>query len=246
MPKPRPSLGVMLLVHQRHTVLPAIYHFLRSLKIPVHLQITGSSPSRRVLQEIERIMRLSRRGAVDVDVWQAPFSPLDRVERFMELRQWQLERLPMTDWAVIWDDDHVPSSLPAVRAALDSDADLVYATKVFFWNRDDTYTTHIPPHRSVFFFRRRPGDAFPLDRTIHAPVGVHDGAKKIIDLDCPLLDYGYLTLTDRDRCWRDYRRVGKIDPATLALVQPPILHEWPGPFPLRSMASNRAHDIEVA
>lgn len=222
-------LGVMQLVHARPDLLPAIWRNMRQLRVQTHLQVVLSRPTREVL---DKVIALENKptSKLTVEVLEAPFSPLDDTERFRELRRWQHERLPEDcDYGVLWDDDHLLEYPDLCAKLLRSGAwDLLYATKLFFWDSPAQFTTHIPTHRSVFFFRCLPADAFPLDRTIHAPARIHDTGKKVGDLPGYLLDYGYMTPFDRERCWNDYKRVGKIDPATLALVSPPDLHEWRG------------------
>jgi hypothetical protein len=233
---PSSSLGVMTLLHSRHHCLLPIYADICRLAAGarhVHWQIVLNKPTNMVLETLNYILTHDRRGMM-IDVLEAPFSPLDNIERFIELRRWQYERLPVTTWGVIWDDDHVLADSEEARIKLTSKDDLVYATKLFFWDDDEHYTSHIPTHRSVFFFRRLENDQFPADRGIHAPALIHDRGGPQSDLRAPLLDYGYMARVDRERCWLDYRRVGKIDAATLPLTRDPILHHWPGPYPLRA------------
>ncbi len=222
----------MTLLHARPHYLRAIARNLRSVTLPVEWQIVLNRPTSTVIAELNFVLRHLGK-LVQPMLLDAPFSPLDKVERFMELRQWQLERLSPCDYGVIWDDDHVLADPAAVRGVLLQGPDLVYATKTFFWDSDALVATHLPPHRSAFFFRWLKDDAFPLDRTIHAPARIHDTAKVTVDMPGGLLDFGYMRREDRERCWRDYKRVGKIDAATLPLIQEPALAHWPGPYPLR-------------
>ena len=235
MTEPRHKLGVMTLLHARHAYIRHIARSLRLTGMPVEWQVVLNRPTSKVVSELNHAL-YHLPNSIKPVLLDAPFSPLDKVERFMELRQWQLERLSPCDYGVIWDDDHVLPDPRGVRAVLLELPDLVYATKVFFWGDDATVATHLPPHRSVFFFRYLQGDAFDQARVLHAPARIHDTAKVITDLPGGLLDYGYMDKDDRDRCWRDYKRVGKIDAATLPLIQTPSLAHWPGPYPLRDNA----------
>lgn len=237
-------LSVLTLLYKREFVLPAIFQNLVDLRAALpHLDVTwhlALSPrvSLDVLDTINKLQHLQvdHRLGPRIEVYPAPLNPLDDKERFMELRQWQLSFAP-PGWAVLWDDDQVLANPSEFAQHFHSDVDLLYATKVFFWDSDDQVATHLPPHRSVFFFRRRDGDQFPLGRTIHAPVDVHDNPRGVADLRGALLDYGYMRRDDRLRCWNEYKRVGKIDAATLALVrEDPPLERWSGPFPLRQHA----------
>jgi hypothetical protein len=221
----------MTILHERDRFIQPIFRQLKELQIPVRWQLCLNKPNSAVLAEVAALVPTE---LVSIDVFDAPFSPLERKERFMELRQWQLEQAPPTTYGVLWDDDHVLADVKEAREKLLRDYDLIYATKLFFWGDDEHFTTHIPTHRSVFFFRRLDGDRYPLDRTIHAPARIHDTGKRVVDLAAPLLDYGYLCERDRERCWADYKRCGKIDASTLAIVQEPELLPWKGPFPLRT------------
>jgi hypothetical protein len=72
-------------------------------------------------------------------------------------------------------------------------------------------------------FKIRPGETFPplnMDETRRPPNTIFS------DVRSPLLDIGYLTDTERRRCFDAYKRVGKIDAATLPLVKEPQLAYW--------------------
>lgn len=162
----------------------------------------------------------------EIVVKEAPFPALaGGVERFMELRQIQLDMIRGRHpaYGVIWDDDHVLADVDEAKAVLADQPDLVYASKLFLWDSQETYNDAMPQHRSVFFFRMLEGDQFPLDRTIHAPARIHDTASKVVDLQAPLLDHGYRHQKDREKIFKEYVRVGKIDAATVPLVEPPTL-----------------------
>lgn len=218
----------MLLVHSRAHVLAHIVNQMPKIG-HVHLQIVLSTPSSDVLYEVDRLFHMKHNRRLKIEILEAPFNPLDQYERFMELRRWQAARLPKNcKYAIIWDDDHILEDPAELRDEIRAGFDLAYAEKVFFWNSTKTYTTHIPRHNSVFAYRCLHGDLFPLDRTIHAPSQIHDTAQKIVQLKGRLLDYGYLRALDRDRCWRDYKKVGKIDAATTAIIQQPQLVLWKG------------------
>lgn len=222
------KLGVMTLAYQREHVFREIAKSINRLRLPVVWQIALNRPNAAVLStlaQVERDLELMPRCKIQLSYLEAPFSPLDQGrERFMELRQWQLEQLPADcTHAVIWDDDHILEDEAEVRDAIQSGADLTYIRKVFYWDRTDQINTAFPEHNSVFVFRRLPGDSFDLGRTLHAPTRVHDNPRSIVQLDGRLLDFGYLRATDRERCWSEYKRVGKIDAATLPLVSPPRL-----------------------
>jgi hypothetical protein len=216
----------MQLVHARHEHLMDIWKQLRLLGCDIHLQVVLSRPNSEVIREVNH---LEKHATYDIQVVEAPFNPLEagKGERFMELRRWQHDLLPPCDYGVIWDDDHYLEDPQEARKLLECrEWDLIYATKAFFWGDREHIATHIPTHRSVFFFRCLPGDEYPLDRVIHAPSQIHDNATQVTDLRSKLLDFGYLNRADRDRCWADYKGVGKIDSATSALIDEPTLELW--------------------
>lgn len=223
-------LGVMLTVHARPFLLYPIFRQISAFRAKTHLQVTLSRPTAAVIEQVQRFLDCPISKNVTVELIEAPFNPLaPGKERFMELRQWQLERLPAAcNYAVIWDDDHVLEDPDEVLDAMRDKMDLTYIRKVFFWDNPTTISTAFPEHNSCFVFRRLPGDKFDMDRVLHAPATIHDTAKKVIQLQGRLLDYGYMHADDRARCWDDYKRVGKIDPATRPLVEAPRLAPWPG------------------
>lgn len=235
-------LSVLTLVYQRAFALRAIFDNLYAVRLArrgqpitwfVALSPRVSTEVVSTISDIQREQLATNRGP-RIELLQAPFSPLGVTERFMELRQWQLSFAP-PGWAILWDDDQCLANPGELAGHLDpsKNTDLVYATKVFFWDSDEQVATHLPTHRSVFLFRRREGDVFDLGRTLHAPVGVHDAPREVADLKGALLDYGYMRQEDRARCWSEYKKVGKLDAATFPLIQEPTLQSWSGPFPLR-------------
>lgn len=168
-----------------------------------------------------------------VQVLEAPFGPCDmgHAERFFELRTWQIAQLPDDcTYGVLWDDDHVlENESEFLELIKKGTADLIYGTKVFFWGSHNTYTTHIPKHRSLFAWRHYPGDRIPSKfEGMPGPLTAHRKAKNIVDLEGKLLDYGYVSEEDRTRVWQEYKRVGKMDNYVLALLKKPQLHDWTG------------------
>ncbi len=109
-------------------------------------------------------------------------------------------------------------------------SDLIYARKLYLWDRPDQYSTHLPEHNSVFVFRHMKGDRFPFDnhRIIQAPVGVHDNpTSRRFDLKTYLLDVGYMFEKERKRIFRAYGRAGKLDNLVMGLLNEPRLHPMP-------------------
>jgi hypothetical protein len=168
-----------------------------------------------------------------IQVVETPFGPLDPgyPERFFELRTWQMQQLPADcTYGVLWDDDHLLEDEPEFLELIKKGAaDLIYGTRLFFWGSHQTYTTHLPVHRSLFAWRHHPGDRIPNKfEGKPGPEIAHRRAKNIVDLEGKLLDYGYVSEEDRTRVWQEYKRVGKLDAYVLALVRKPQLHDWIG------------------
>jgi hypothetical protein len=99
----------------------------------------------------------------------------------------------------------------------------VYAKKLYLWDKPTQYTTHLPEHNSVFLFKRRRGDQFPLDRIIQAPEPLHSEAKHVAQMTTPLLDVGYMYEEERRRIFKAYAKAGKIDGLTQGLLDQPKL-----------------------
>jgi hypothetical protein len=224
-------LHVLSLAYRRTEWWDAIARCLSNLGVPVSWTITATRGHDG--GTLCAAARAARRYSIPTSFAQTELSPLASgcPEAFMPVRQFQWkaianERRP-GDYAVLWDDDQVLEDPGAAATILADEPDLVYATKEFFWDRTDQVARHLPVHRSVFFFKCLPGDEFPQNRIIHAPARIHDTAKVVVDFPGKLLDYGYLTEADRNRCWREYKGAGKLDPATLALIRPPVLCRYP-------------------
>lgn len=219
---------MLLLLKRRGWLLPTIAEQALTLTPNVFFSICLDDPDPGVEEGLEAMKAVL--GPERYVVYDAIFPALGERERWMQLRQFQFktacDKFDPTH-GCIWDDDHILADLDDATQKLREDWDLVYATKLFLWDTADRYNARMPQHRSVFFFKVLPGDAFPVDRTIHAPIGIHDFAKKITDLKAPLLDYGYMHRLARERVFRDYVRVGKIDAATRPLVEPPDLRPLP-------------------
>lgn len=120
--------------------------------------------------------------------------------------------------AAVWDDDNLLLDLAAARHALRSPAELVYGTKVYLWDDPHVINLEMPTHRSVFFWRWRPGDRHPrrADGTLlHRP----RPGEPVADLQ--VLDNGSLNPAEREQVFADFAAAGKIDPMTTCLLDDP-------------------------
>jgi hypothetical protein len=219
-----PRTAFLTLCHRRHALL-GLLNRQRLLVDPTSvLAFTLDRPSTDVIRVVEK---LQRDWPDSVVVNTAPFPALDAVERFNELRNWQVDQLRDYNpkYFVIFDDDGVFAEPAALRRAMSSvkDPDIVYATKLFLWDGLDRTNSRLPTHRSSIAFKIAPGETFPplnMDEVRRPP------STKVMDVRSPLLDIGYLTDTDRRRCWDAYKRVGKIDAATLPLAKDALPMLW--------------------
>lgn len=215
-----PHLGVMLLAHRRPWFLPLIVEQALS-EFKSVVDITVDAPSADVVEVVDKLSRNAR-----VRVFESPVRCLAGKENFMQVRQFQLEKIQELKprYGVIWDDDFIMEQPQEGRYQMAHNYDLIYATKRYVWDSLEYYNERMFTHRSVFFFKMLEGDVFPLDRMIHAPVMVHDSEdSRSIDLQSFLLDYGYLWESERERVFRTYAQAGKIDDSTKPLVMPPQL-----------------------
>jgi hypothetical protein len=219
-----PRTAFIVLCHKRPQLLRLIDQQRRAIDPTSLLAFTLDRPSTDVIRVVEQIQR---EHADSVVVNAAPFPALDAVERFNELRNWQVDQLRDYNpkYFVMMDDDGVFADPGALRRALSStlDPEVVYATKYFLWDGLDQINRRLPRHRSSVAFKIRPGETFPplnMDETRRPPNTIFS------DVRSPLLDIGYLTDTERRRCFDAYKRVGKIDAATLPLVKSPELAYW--------------------
>lgn len=233
------ELGVFVLAHKRPQLLELICEQIHAISRTATIQISLDRPTAGVLSAAQRC-----RGA---GVHYIPFPVVDDVgEHYMAARQWQLEQLTKActpDYIALWDDDHILEDPDEAREVLEcGEADLIYATKVFLWNSLTSENSKIPTHCSPLFFRHLPGDAYPASerKMIHAPECVHDqpSAKKVM-LRGRLMDIGYLTVSERCRVATEYFRAGKIDAATMAVVDDPALR----PFTSDSIWYRKLKDV---
>jgi hypothetical protein len=217
------DLGVMILVHKRPWPLPLIIEQILESWPNCKIMLTADRPT----AEVDEVVG---------DAWgprvgtrAAPFPVVDSDgEHFMAIRQWQLEelRLYRPRYIGFWDDDHLLESPDEAKFWMEKGVDIIDAEKAFFWNSMDNVNVKIPAHISPIFFKDRPGTAFPgsESRIIHTPVEIHDDPNSTRQkLVTKLLDVGYLFEGERARVWETYKLAGKIDAATMALVEEPHL-----------------------
>lgn len=225
------SVVAMVLTHRRPWLLGLLTEQLVKTWPEARVQFTADRPSAAVVAAME-----AARAAYpnSVDIFQAPFPAVGAKENFDALRAWQYEQAleHSPKYGAIFDDDHILDEPERAREDLErTGADIASVTKIQFWDSLRTINALLPLHHSPLFFRLRAGDQFPVgvNRMIHAPVNIHDDPKAVrIDLSTPLLDIGYLWKSERDRVFAMYARVGKIDPHTRPLVEPPRLITWGG------------------
>jgi hypothetical protein len=223
-----PHLGVMLLAHRRPWLLPLIVEQALS-EFKAFVDITVDRPSSDVLEVVDKLAQQK-----NVRVFESPepcLQPGASGDHFMTIRQFQLEKLQekMPRYGVMWDDDHILESPQEGRYWMGRRFDLIYAKKRFLWDSVHKWNAKMPEHNSCFFFKMLEGDCYPsyeTGRIIHAPVQVHDSPdSRKVEMKSYLLDMGYLWPEERERVFRAYAAAGKIDPATMPLVEEPDLRD---------------------
>jgi hypothetical protein len=222
----KPLIGAMVLCHRRAYLLEEIVLQLSKYwpdQSVVHFCMDRPTP------EVEAKVAALVRHAITVKcrAYYLDFPVVSsQGERYMEARNVQLEALheDEPEYIAFWDDDLLMASpeeaVAFIRGGL---ADLVYAKKLYLWDKPTQYTTHLPEHNSVFLFKRRRGDQFPLDRIIQAPEPLHSEAKHVAQMTTPLLDVGYMYEEERRRIFKAYAKAGKIDGLTQGLLDQPKL-----------------------
>lgn len=214
----RPSLGVLVLAHKRPQLLGLICRQIFETWPDARVDFTLDRPTPEVAAEARRL-------ACHFDgvrIFDAAFAAIDGKENFIALRDWQLQKLHQTGckYIAMWDDDHVLADPLEAKKAMDEGADLVYATKAYFWDGLDAINVGLPRHTSILFSRRIDGDHWMK------MVGAPQLASELPisrELVGPLLDVGYMAESERQRVWKVYKRAGKIDQLTTGLILPPTL-----------------------
>jgi hypothetical protein len=103
-------------------------------------------------------------------------------------------------------------------------------------NLDDdqlfTEDDRFPEHWSGNLFRVYPGDRFATHFVAHCPEACAR-SERVVRLTEPVVNFGYMDAEVRAEYWTKYKRAGKIDAHTLALIREPDLKEfkWQSPAP---------------
>src|SRR5262245_30226666 len=213
----QPQIGLMVLCHKRHQVLPLIVEQVATDWPGSVVHFTLDRPTEGVK---DTVSDLCHRNPTADYRW-APFPALTPREQFVALRQYQLQEIQRAGpvWISLWDDDHVLEWPEQAKAALEADkADLYYITKRYFWDSFDYTNEGLPAHNSILFFRNVPGQRW--QKMVMAPSPLHETGRSA-QLAGGLLDIGYMLPPERDRVWEAYKRAGKIDQLTLGLTQEP-------------------------
>jgi hypothetical protein len=226
---------VMLRGHRRPQLLDQTlrrYLALNSSQYPVEISLMLDRPTRQVMEVVDihrsNISRISL----------CPFAILsfDGGDRFMEAANWQLanEVEPLEpNWVIFADDDRWPEkSYAEEHGALvsNTDVDCWYMRSLFFWD-ETRIRTDFFDHNSIFMWRHTPGDRFD-DSYNQAPKEIHDSAHRegrTGQITSRLLDRGYGTPDERERCFKAHSETGRLDLVTLHLLdENPVLEEYSG------------------
>ena len=214
----RPPLGLLVLVHQRPQLIPLIVEQALTTWPGAKIDFTMDRPSEAVALEVERAVMTTPPGTVVARY--APFPALTHKEQFIELRDWQLSKMQEgvpPEWCAMWDDDLLFANPDEAKEAMDSTLyDLLYSRKRFLWETPDQENVGFPPHNSIQLFRNLPGQKWT--KMVQAPAPICDEGRPG-QLVGDMLDVGYLTAADRERCFAAYKRTPKLtDPYTAGLV----------------------------
>jgi hypothetical protein len=208
----RPPLGLLVLVHQRHQLIPLIVEQVAATWPGAVVHFTMDRPSEAVLAAVEQ--------EVGCYHAHAPFPALTHKEQFIELRDWQLRKMNELDnpeWCAMWDDDVLFEDPAEAKAAMDGGQyDLLYSRKRFLWETPDQENIGLPTHNSIQLFRNVPYQRWT--KMVQAPSPIADcGLPGQLVGD--MLDVGFLTKADRERVFKAYARTPKLaDPYTAGLV----------------------------
>lgn len=191
------------------------------------VDITVDRPSADVLRVVDELS-----GRKGVRVFESPrpcLVPGPGGDHFMAVRQFQLEKLQerMPNYGLLMDDDAIFERPAEARRAMAQRFDLIYVKKRYLWDNVRQYNANMFEHCSVHLFKMLEGDTFPAvesGRIIQAPLQVHDSEdSNKFTMSSYLLDIGTLWKEERERIFRAYAASGKVDGATLPLLQPPVL-----------------------
>jgi len=239
----------MVLCHRRPYLLELIVKQLSKYwpnQSVVHFAMDRPTPA--VELEVERLVMSTQ--SVKCRAYYLPFPVVSsQGERYMEARNFQLEALHQDEprYVAFWDDDffleHPAEAVMLVRGNF---YDMVYAHKLYLWDSPTQFTTHLPEHNSVFLFRRRLGDKFPLDRMIQAPLPLHDDPEALVmQMNSRLIDIGYMHEAERQYIFKQYAKAGKIDQLTKGLLDPPRLHKTKYPKLVQALNEYKSRESAV-
>jgi len=96
---------------------------------------------------------------------------------------------------------------------------------LFMWDSLDTYNERFPEHWSSNLFRAYPDDVWATKVVQHCPQEV-SRSPYVVRLSEPAVNFGYINEPDRLDYWQRYKRAGKVDAHTLALIREPHLKEF--------------------
>lgn len=230
-PIPVKRLGVMLRLHRRHKYIKRIFkNFRRMAKgRKFFLAVQLDRPSADVAAALDKELR-NAPDTWTIDIFESPIKLVDQTgENYMEALQHHYEYLlalsdGSLDAACLWDDDSWLEA-KAMREFLGHldilEADRVEIKSRFLWDDPTQHNTAFPVHWQALLFRVLPRDRYPTDYMVHCPDRAAQG--KCIRMKACLTNAGYLDPDDRRLTWLAYRRAGKIDAHTVALIKEPKL-----------------------
>jgi hypothetical protein len=96
---------------------------------------------------------------------------------------------------------------------------------LFMWDDESTYNDRFPDHWSANLFRAYRHDQWATHFVQHCPEACAR-SQHVTRLQEPVVNFGYMDADVRADYWQKYKRVGKVDAHTLALIREPDLKEF--------------------
>lgn len=104
-------------------------------------------------------------------------------------------------------------------------ADRYEYRSLFMWDDIDVYNDRFPAHWSGNLFRVYPGDRWATHFVAHCPE-MCARSEHVIRLETPVVNFGYMEEEVRKDYWIRYKRAGKLDAHTMALIKEPDLKDY--------------------
>lgn len=228
-------LGVMLRVHRLSKFLPQLFSQIKEIgrvcKL-VTIGIAADRPSADVVIALNRV-NWSKKYRVLVQATPKPVVSNEGEAWCESLRFVHQLIVPYGPDAILnLDDDQLfsPNAIREIRGHLSTFvSDRYEFQSLFFWDAPQTYNSSFPEHWSANLFRVYLRDEFSDKFVAQCPEACAR-SPEVYRMKYPLLNYGYLEASERERIWAGCKLAGRIDAHTLALVRPARLKDYNADF----------------